>query len=651
MKIFLTRITLCFLLIVVMPIADSALYAQTTTFRQQAWRYGLHAGLQLNSAGLGWQQLHGTDGNFHSPEDNIDYIDGTGGGAYLGIFGEYLSSSWWGVQFRLSYDQRNAFVIDDTRLPIPAFDTKLSYLMFEPLFRVDQHLIPDLNFYVGPFVAVKLNGTYIYSPDNNEAVTEPEIDVADLNAVTYGLQGGIAYDVKVSKINEHTSMYLSPFVDWSWLINQKPSVNVPNQNSLDDIWSTISYRLGVRLSFEYKQADEEKLSIAPVADTSKVFVIMPIENTILTKNIKGYFPIHPYIFFEKGSKEIPTRYVSLSKADAQNFNEADLSDFMKGDLTVKETNVNQLMRTYYNAMNVYADRMRKNPNEELTLRGSDPQGIDGESYANKVKSYLVNNFGINADRIKIVVEAPKKPSGSIYTDPTYKDMIDDENRRVVFVFDNPDMLKPLTYTIRDESSIDNDMIFTIDKNVPFKSWDITITGENRSMYFGPFAYSSERINPAELMRFLENGKYNAQVVITEKNGKKTEENYPFRLTKERELRNASRYLMVFDYNSSDAVLSYETKIREEITPGMVQGNRVIIHGHTDIIGNEAGNQVLSQERAEQAKRIVDDELRKENKQVNVQAVGIGQSKVQYTFDNRYPEGRMYNRNIFIEINQ
>jgi len=81
------------------------------------------------------------------------------------------------------------------------------------------------------------------------------------------------------------------------------------------------------------------------------------------------------------------------------------------------------------------------------------------------------------------------------------------------------------------------------------------------------------------------------------------------------------------------------------------GNTVIVHGHTDIIGSEAGNQKLSQERADQAKSIIDDQLGKENKKINVQAIGIGQTNMQYTFENKNPEGRMYNRNVFVEVIQ
>ncbi|MCX6150299.1 MAG: OmpA family protein [Ignavibacteriales bacterium] len=406
-------------------------------------------------------------------------------------------------------------------------------------------------------------------------------------------------------------------------------------------------QLPQNITTDFRQSVEEKITETP--PEKKVSVVMPANNTIATKSIKGYFPIHPYVFFDEGNKEIPLRYIMLSKAAAQDFKESDLGNFIVGDLTVKETNINQVMIAYYDVINVYADRMRKNPNELLTLRGSDPVEKDGETYANNVKSYLVNNFGIDAKRIKTIVEPPRKPSGSISTDSTFIALLDDENRRVVFIFSNQDMLRPISYTIRDESLMDNDMVFSISKDVKFKSWDISITGENNTMNFGPFKNNKQRINPAPLMRGLAEGKFNAKVVISMQDGKQVTEDIDFKLLKERELRNASRYLMIFDYNKSESVLSYETKIRKEITPGLNVGNTVIIHGHTDIIGNEEENQKLSQERADQVKGIIEDELSKENKKVNVQAIGIGQTNMQYTFSNRYPEGRMYNRNVFVEI--
>ncbi len=103
-----------FLLGTMMVLTFGTVKAQNTKFRASSWRFGINAAGQVNASGLGWQQLHGTDANFHSPQDNIDYVDGTGGGLYMGLFGEYLSTSWWGVQLRASYDNKNTLVIDDT---------------------------------------------------------------------------------------------------------------------------------------------------------------------------------------------------------------------------------------------------------------------------------------------------------------------------------------------------------------------------------------------------------------------------------------------------------------------------------------------------------------------------------------------------------
>ncbi|MFP4543956.1 MAG: hypothetical protein ACLFQU_06950 [Candidatus Kapaibacterium sp.] len=124
---------------------------------------------QHNTASLGWQTLHGSNANFHSAPDNIDRVDGTGRGIYGGIFGSYLSESWWGIQMKISYDERNALVNDDTRLPIPSFDTKMSYLSFAPSIRIDQNLIPNLNFHFGPFLNANLSGEYYYKADKDQA--------------------------------------------------------------------------------------------------------------------------------------------------------------------------------------------------------------------------------------------------------------------------------------------------------------------------------------------------------------------------------------------------------------------------------------------------------------------------------------------------
>jgi outer membrane protein OmpA-like peptidoglycan-associated protein len=660
LKIILASILIAFALLCF----ASTMSAQEHTFRDAAWRYGVHLGVNYNSGSLGYQNLHEPFPNFNKPNANTnENINGTGLGGYGGAFVEYLTESWWGVQLKASYDMRNALVTDIYAVPTHTeFRTRMSYLSFEPGFRIDQHAIPGLSLVFGPLVAVNIHGTYDFKPDVNGPTEELNIKVPDRSVASLGVSAGLAYDIEASR-GEHSSFYVSPFFDYSWIAAQRKSVVTRLQNSSNDIWSTQTFRFGIRLSWESRSKPAAGMTeiiyvpvptpvkAAPAPVESRMTMVMPQDNTINTKNIKGYFPVHPYVFFDKGNKNIPARYVSLSKSDAQKFSETDLETIKPANQTEQKTNVGQLMSTYYNVMNMYGDRMRRNPKEQLLLRGCDPLEVDGESSALKVKGYLVDNYGIDPKRITIIVEPPKKLSGGPNTDPSFASLIDDENRRVVFVFTNPDMYKPVSYTIRDESAIDNDMIFSMRTSVPYKSWTVTITGQGKSLNYGPFTSATARISPEQIMRGRDEGEFNAKTNITMTDGSQATEDADFTLYKNKTVKNASRYLMIFDYNKSDAVATYETKIRKEITPGMLAGNTVIIHGHTDIIGNEAGNQKLSQERADEAKRIVDDELGKESKSVSVQALGVGQTNVAYTFENKYPEGRMYNRNVFVEIIQ
>jgi len=380
MKQVTKKTTLSFLIAFFAVLIFSSLNAQETQFRDQAWRFGVNAGLQFNSVSLGWQNLEHPYPAFSSSEVKKDNSDGKGLGFYGGIFGEYLSSSWWGIQLRVSYDMRNSLIKDTTTINVPdgsgstatrkagaEYNSRMDYLSWELLFRIDQKLIPNLNIYFGPIIAINIHGSYDYTNKEPGVPVKSGVKLDNRNDAPYGLSGGLAYDIEFSR-SGNTSYFLTPFAEASWIVNQKKTDYYHQQNSVTDVWSTLSLRLGVRASLEFRNPKEQKVTevifyrepppkpvvVAAVQEGNKVSFSSPYNNTITTKNVNGYFPIHPYVFFEKGHKEIPARYTKLSKENANNFKETDLENFRKGDMTVKETNVNQLMVTYYNVMNITA---------------------------------------------------------------------------------------------------------------------------------------------------------------------------------------------------------------------------------------------------------------------------------------------------------
>ncbi len=77
---------------------------------------------------------------------------------------------------------------------------------------------------------------------------------------------------------------------------------------------------------------------------------------------------------------------------------------------------------------------------------------------------------------------------------------------------------------------------------------------------------------------------------------------------------------------------------------------VVIHGHTDIIGDEKYNNTLSLERSKSAQKIIEGALAKAGKKgVTFQTLGFGEDANNAPFDNNLPEERFYNRTVIIDI--
>jgi outer membrane protein OmpA-like peptidoglycan-associated protein len=53
-----------------------------------------------------------------------------------------------------------------------------------------------------------------------------------------------------------------------------------------------------------------------------------------------------------------------------------------------------------------------------------------------------------------------------------------------------------------------------------------------------------------------------------------------------------RYSIIYEFNQSKAIAIYEKYLTDVITPKIPVGATVIIHGHTDAIGEETYNQYL-----------------------------------------------------------
>jgi len=111
-----------------------------------------------------------------------------------------------------------------------------------------------------------------------------------------------------------------------------------------------------------------------------------------------------------------------------------------------------------------------------------------------------------------------------------------------------------------------------------------------------------------------------------------------------------RYSILFEFDKSSTVATYEKFLKEIIAPLVPANATVIINGHSDIIGDEAYNLKLSKERAMDAQNIIEIGLNDlGTKGVKFETTGYGEDLSNALFSNKYPEERFYNRTVIIDI--
>ncbi|MCC6845743.1 MAG: OmpA family protein [Bacteroidetes bacterium] len=608
------------------------------------WRFGVNLGLQYNMAGLGYQSL-----SVPARPNFIPFVlnDGTGIGPYFGLFGEYNSKSFWGAQLRLSYDSRSASITDDQTIPnvVNKFDANLSYLTIEPLFRINITKRPGLHAAVGPLLAINLAKTL----KQTQPTETGDLDLSNAVGFTYGATVGFAYDIPITERKGDQQFFLSPFVEFSYIVKQREK-QFDFQDDFDDTWSTSSIRAGARLTLgmmpEYDQ-------VIVSDNTNLLFSLFAPSGVYNKRTYDERFPLLPYVFFDKGSSDIPSRYSKVSSGEAANFSESTMYDAEQAKIangTVKERN-DMLAATYYNVMNIYAARLRDNPTAKLTLTGSDPNEGDDQTLAENVKNYMVNTFGADASRIEVKnQDMPKYPSGTARTPVEFKPLIDAENRRVHIEISPSTLDSMIKIVSVDSTPVENEMALNIDESSNIRSWSVQIKGQGVDKSYGPFSGTDAEINSQSILGNLDKGRYTAVVTASRNDGQVYTQEKEFELSRKTETARSQAFRAIFRYGDADAVKNYETTIVNEIIPQISDGARIYVVGHTDNIGKADVNQRLSVQRAREIRDIIDRNLKKAGKRATIQSFGYGADDSEHSIlSNQTPEGRHYNRCVVIEV--
>ena len=629
--------------------------AQEVQYEKPTWLFGVAAGANFNFYEGTTQRLNS---NLTVP---TAFKDGNGIGLFAAPLVEYhFPNSVWGIMLQTGYDNRQGDwdqVISPCNCPMD-LSTDLSYITVEPSLRFAPFK-NGLYVYGGPRVAFNLDKSFTYekgtNPDFPEQIAEPAVkeDFGDVENTIISMQVGAGFDIPLSSNMQKTQFVLSPFVSFQPYFGENPRAT--------ESWNITTVRVGAALKFGQgrKSVIEEAEVVAPIVG----FTVNSPVNKPGEKIVSETFPLRNYVFFEKETTEISKRYVLLNKDQVKDFKEDQVEVKSPKDVSGRSK---REMTVYYNVLNILGDRMEKNPSSSITLVGSSEKGPeDGKLMAASVKKYLVDVFAIEGTRI--AVEGRKNPKIASLK-PGGKnelDLLREEDRRVSIESNSPELLmafqsgpnaamKPVQLRGIQEAPATSYVTFkTEGAKEAFSTWKLELTDEKGMVKtYGPYTEEEVSIPGKTILGNSPNGDFNVKMIGTTPSGEivTEESNINVVLWTPSELEEGMRFSILYEFDDATAISMYEKYLTEIVAPKIPKNGKVIIQGHTDIIGETDHNQKLSLARANNVKKILEKALLNSSRSdVTFEVKGFGEDVAKSPFGNTLPEERSYNRTVVIDL--
>jgi len=640
-------------------LTDNTVHAQSLEYSRPSWWFGAAAAANLNFYNGSTQRLNA------GLEPPVTFNKGFGAGLFAGGLIEYYRpNTHWGFMFQGGYDGRgSSFGEEISPCNCPAnLSTNLGYISLEPSLRFAPFK-SGFYLFAGPRFAFNVSKSFTYRLGTNPAFPDqtpnPDVkeDFSSVNASLISMQIGAGYDIPLSTTAHQTQWVFSPFVSFHPYFGQSPRST--------ETWNITTLRIGAAFKFGRGHLIKEPIIVSPpvVVYPAATFYVNSPKNIPIQRRVKETFPLRNYIYFDLGSTKIPNRYVLIDKKDVPRFKINQLETFTPKTLSGRS---DREMTVYYNVLNILGDRMVENPTSTINLVGSSESGqADGLMMAESVKAYLTGVWGVTQTRITIEgQEKPKIPSeqpgGTLELT-----LLREGDRRVSIESTSPEMLmefqsginaplKPVEIEGVQEAPLDSYISFnTGSANKDFTSWSVIVT-DNKGVKqnFGPFIQEKVSIPGKEIMGSKAAGNYKVQMIGTRTDGSKVSKDTTvnMKLWTPPVAEEVMRFSILYEFNQSKAITMYEKYLTEVVVPKIPIGASVIIHGHTDVIGEADYNRTLSTARSMDVKGIMEKSLANAGRNdVTFEASGFGEDAYRAPFGNESPEERAYNRTVIIDI--
>jgi len=607
--------------------SPGAMNAQESRRLQPEWWFGGALGLNLNFYSPDFRTL---SSSVIAP---APFTGGSGNGLFLAPMVEYRPDPVWGGMAALGFDSRSGGFDDISSGGVTrSLNTSMNYITLEPSLKVTP-FASEVYFFAGPRIGFNVGKSFEYSqaglPDTTGDFS------ATRGAVITG-QIGAGIDLPLTGGDATTQIAASPFI----------ALHFGQGPRSEESWGLTTVRLGVALKFGSSSFFSERVR-EEIGFSVRAPRIIPGE-----RRVQETFPTRNFIFFNQGSAEIPPRYSLMTAENAATFHEGQLLEAQPKDLTGRSR---RQMTVYHNVLNVVGDRMRRMREATVDLIGSSDAGAaEGKSMAESVKRYLTTVFGIDGGRIRTVgQEKPAIPSVQRGASRELE-LVGPEDRRVEIASTVPELLDPVQIISLQEDPLDSDVLLSVDgAEELLSSWTLEAAGDDGKVRsYGPYIHSQERVSGRTILGNRLQGQYTLTLLGETKSGATIRQEEKIRLIRsdEQDENTGWRFSILFEFDQSKTVATYKRFLTNEVAPLIPAGGSVIIHGHTDIVGEESYNLRLSRERAQETMAILQAALVKAGKRnVRFDTYGFGEDVRRAPFENTLPEERFYNRTVIIDI--
>lgn len=623
-------------------------------YTRPTWFYGIAGGANLNLYGGSTQHLNA---DFAPP---VPFHAGKGIGLFVAPHIEYhRPDTRLGAMLEIGYDSRRGMfdqVISPCNCPAD-MKTNLNYISAEPSLRFAPFR-SNLYFYAGPRFAYSYKKAFTYqlgkNPNYPNQLDNPEVkgDFSDTKPMLISGQIGAGYDIYLSSVKRHYQYVISPYISYQPYFGQSPRTT--------DTWTMTTLRVGAVIKIG--RGTKIVKDIIAIATPAIKFSVNSPKNIPMDRRVRETVPLRNYIFFDLGSTEIPSRYILLKRDEVAEFRKTNLE--ISSEKRVSEKS-KQDLTIYYNILNILGDRMINYPKSTVTLVGSSEKGEDdAKKMAGSVKEYLVSVFGIAPSRIAIEGrDKPKIPSEKVGGTKELE-LLREGDRRVSIESSSEELLeefqtgpnaslKPIQIKTIQEAPVDSYITLNNEDAKDYSSWSVEVEDNKGTIqYFGPYTREKVAIPGKAILGDKKEGDYKISMIGIPRNGKEVRKDTTVHMvlwappvTDE-----GMRFSVIYEFHSSKAIAIYEDYLREVVTPKIPKNGTVILHGYTDIIGDEGHNLQLSRDRANDVKSILENSLAKAGrKDVKFEVYGFGEDINQSPYNNNYPEERFYNRTVMIDI--